>query len=245
MVHIGMDVHKVHTQICVLDEEARVVCQMRVSTRRDALSKHLDEYSGSRALIEASTESEWVAKHVESLGIEVVVADPNYLAMYASRGVGKKTDKRDAQALALALKQGIYRAVVCRSAADRHKLDLLGMRDLLVRQRTAAINEVRAFCRRHGLRLPKCAAATVPKHARLLLLDSPLWDVCEPLTSFQRHLLLLGQQLGKPRESRTCIGLCRVRFCMLPLQRFQQALQKWSRAQQQRRRSPVGPATGG
>jgi transposase len=55
------------------------------------------------------------------------------------------------------------------------------MRDLLVRQRTAAINEVRAFCRRHGLRLPKCAAAKVPKHARLLLLDSPLWDVCEPL----------------------------------------------------------------
>jgi transposase len=187
-MHIGMDVHKVHTQICVLDDEARVVCQMRVSTRRDALSKHLCDYGGSRALIEASTESEWVAQVVESLGIEVVIADPNYLAMYASRGVGKKTDKRDAHALALALRQGIYRPVVRRSAADRHKLDLLGMRDLLVRQRTAAINEVRAFCRRHGLRLPKCAAATVPKHAQLLLLGSPLWDVCEPLWAMLRTL---------------------------------------------------------
>lgn len=190
VTYLGMDVHKVHTQICVLDDEAKVLTQLRICTRRDALTKHLSAYAGAQALIEASTESEWVAKHLESLGVQVVLADPNYLAMYASRGAHKKTDKRDAHALALALKQGIYRAVVRRSERERHMLDLLGLRDLLVRQRTAAINEVRAFCRRHGLRLPSCSSSTVHKHLALLLLDQPtLWEACQPL-----HALMVSLQ---------------------------------------------------
>jgi hypothetical protein len=39
----------------------------------------------ARVLIEASTESEWVARCLEELGHEVVVADPNYAPMYAQR----------------------------------------------------------------------------------------------------------------------------------------------------------------
>ena len=40
----------------------------------------------ARVLLEATTESEWVARHLESLGHEVVVADPNYAPMYGARG---------------------------------------------------------------------------------------------------------------------------------------------------------------
>jgi transposase len=32
----------------------------------------------ARNLVEASTESEWVAQHLEALGHEVIVADPNF-----------------------------------------------------------------------------------------------------------------------------------------------------------------------
>src|SRR2546427_9480896 len=39
----------------------------------------------TKILLEASTESEWVARHLESLGHEVLVADPNYAPMYADR----------------------------------------------------------------------------------------------------------------------------------------------------------------
>ena len=39
----------------------------------------------ARILIEASTESEWVARCLERLGHEVIVADPNYAPMYATR----------------------------------------------------------------------------------------------------------------------------------------------------------------
>jgi hypothetical protein len=36
-------------------------------------------------LVEASTESEWVARHLETLGHEVIGADPSYAPMCATR----------------------------------------------------------------------------------------------------------------------------------------------------------------
>ena len=52
-------------------------------------------------LIEASTESEWVARCLETLGHDVMVADPNFAPMYATRSRKVKTDGSDARALAL------------------------------------------------------------------------------------------------------------------------------------------------
>ena len=49
----------------------------------------------ARLLIEASTDSEWVARCLEVLGHEVIVADPNVAPMYATRSRKVKTDRRD------------------------------------------------------------------------------------------------------------------------------------------------------
>jgi transposase len=46
-------------------------------------------------VIEASTDSEWVARCLEALGHEVIVADPNFAPMYATRSRKVKTDRRD------------------------------------------------------------------------------------------------------------------------------------------------------
>ena len=48
-----------------------------------------------RILLEASTESEWVAQHLETLGHEVIVADPSFAAMDGQRSRRIKTDLRD------------------------------------------------------------------------------------------------------------------------------------------------------
>jgi transposase len=46
---------------------------------------------------------------LEQLGHEVVVADPNFAAMYATRSRKVKTDRRDARTLAEACRLGAYR----------------------------------------------------------------------------------------------------------------------------------------
>jgi transposase len=64
-----------------------------------------------RILVEASTESEWVAQRLETLGHEMVVADPNFTAMYEHRSRRIKTERRDVAALADACQRGVYCAV--------------------------------------------------------------------------------------------------------------------------------------
>jgi transposase len=59
-----------------------------------------------RILLEAATESEWVAQHLETLGHEVIVADPNFTPMYGHRSRRVKTDRRDVAALAEACQRG-------------------------------------------------------------------------------------------------------------------------------------------
>ena len=66
----------------------------------------LGERPRARILLEASTESEWVARCLEELGHEVIVADPNFAPMYATRTRRVKTDRRDARALTEACRAG-------------------------------------------------------------------------------------------------------------------------------------------
>ena len=53
--------------------------------------------------------AQWVARCLEGLGHEVIVADPNFAPMYATRTRKVKTDRRDARALADANLLGAYR----------------------------------------------------------------------------------------------------------------------------------------
>jgi hypothetical protein len=101
-----MDVHKQETQVCIEDGDGAVVLEQRIRTTRERLTALLSARPRARILLEAATESEWVAQHLEGLGHEVIVADPNYAAMYATRSRRVKTDRRDARTLADACRWG-------------------------------------------------------------------------------------------------------------------------------------------
>jgi hypothetical protein len=131
--------------------------------------------------VEASTESEWVARHLESLGHEVVVADPNFAPMYATRRCGVKTDRRDARTLAEACRLGVYRPVHRASAPQRHVRAQLAVRDALVRTRTRYVSVVKALARRDGLRLPPGNPVHTEAKLAALLLPAPLAGELAPL----------------------------------------------------------------
>ncbi len=116
---IGVDLHKRESQLCILGEDGAVT-ERRIATSRERFMAVLGGRAPARVLVEASTESEWVARHLEALGHEVVVADPNFAPMYATRSRRVKTDKRDARTLAEACKLGAYRSAHRTSDAKRH-----------------------------------------------------------------------------------------------------------------------------
>jgi transposase len=84
MDHIGIDVHKKESQICILAEGGELI-ERRSSTEQRCFAEALSERASARILLESATESEWVARCLEALGHHVVVADPNFAPMYATR----------------------------------------------------------------------------------------------------------------------------------------------------------------
>src|SRR6266511_2732473 len=152
MDHIGIDVHKKESQIYILAEDGEII-ERRIRTEGERFAAVLGARPRARILIEASTDSEWVARCLEALGHEVIVADPNFAPMYATRQRKVKTDRRDARALAEACVLGAYRPAHRLSHAQRHVRGRLGVRDALVRARTRYIALIRARLRQEGWRV--------------------------------------------------------------------------------------------
>ena len=84
MDHCGIDLHQRESQICIETELGEVI-EQRIRTERERFVAVFARRPSAMILLEAMTESEWVARCLEELGHEVVVAEPNYAAMYATR----------------------------------------------------------------------------------------------------------------------------------------------------------------
>jgi transposase len=193
MENIGLDLHKRETQVCIRDASGTVQLERRIPTTHAAFTVLLGPRAPARVLLEAGTESEWVAQHLEALGHEVIVADPNYAPMYSTRQRAVKTDRRDARGLAEACRLGAYRVVHRASTRQRQVRAELAVRDSLVRSRTRYINLLRAQLRQHGLRLPSGEAEQVlPRLARVAL-PPPLAATVAPLVAL---LAPLQQELA-------------------------------------------------
>jgi transposase len=186
---IGIDLHKRESQLCILGPDGAIT-EQRIATSRERFTAVLGTRAPARILLEASTESEWVAQCLEALGHEVIVADPNYAPMYATRSRRVKTDRRDARTLAEALKLGAFRPAHRVSSARRHVRAELAVREALVRTRTRYIAIAKAFVRRDGLRVPSSESHLVAKRVGALAIPvqleaelSPLFAILEPLNS--------------------------------------------------------------
>jgi transposase len=176
----AIDLHKKESQVRIVTERGEVM-DRRIRTTRPHLTAMFDGRSRMRILIEASTESEWVACHLEGLGHEVVIADPNYAPMYGHRTRQVKTDRRDVAALAEACQRGIYRRAHRRSAGRRIVHEQLKVRQELVTARTRAISVMRSLTRGAGVRIRSGHAETFLARLAAIELPVPLSATLQPL----------------------------------------------------------------
>jgi transposase len=177
---IGVDVGKVHCQICEISSTGEI-WEARIPTQVERLKATFQPRPPARVLVESSTESEWGARILEGLGHEVVVADPNDAPMYSHRSRRIKTDRRDARALADACRVGADRAAHRTSDPRRHVRARIAVRENLVRTRTRWILLTRALLRRDGFRTRSGHAESFVERVLELQLSADLKEEIESL----------------------------------------------------------------
>jgi transposase len=185
--HVGIDVHKNQSQICIITTEGELF-EKRIATERGRFESVLGSRVRGRILIEASTESEWVARCLEGLGHEVIVADPNYAPMYGRLQRRVKTDRRDARALAEACRSGTYRTAHRTSDEKRSFRAQLAVREALVRTRSRYISLIRALLRREGMRVKTGSANRFLERLAEIEIPTRLRRELQPLRALMKPL---------------------------------------------------------
>lgn len=215
MQHCGFDLAKTASQLCLKTEEGQLI-ERRLKTTREELTRFFSAQPLTRILIEAATESEWVARHLESLGHEVIVADPNFAPMYATLSKKIKTDKRDARALYEACERGAYRPAHRSTDAQRAVRAELIARQTLVATRTKYISVLRSMLRREGVRVASCTAEYFRRHVAEIGLPEHLRLAVEPLLEVLR---VLDEQIGAADEKLAAVAKQEAlvkRLCLIP-----------------------------
>lgn len=129
---------------------------------------------------------------VETDPYEVVVADPNFAPMYATRDRRIKTDKRDARALCKACRLGAYRPAHRTSDRQRGVRAHLALRQTLVRTRFKYISLMGALARREGCRIEAGPSPSFARHVEAAGLPAHTLAQIEPLLAM---LKALGEQI--------------------------------------------------
>lgn len=187
-ITIGVDLGDRKSQICEVDEAARIIREASIPTSRAAVEAYFGGREPCRVVLEAGTHSPWLSRQVQGQGHEVVVANPS--EVYRNRRRKKRNDLTDARFLA---RQGrsdveLLYPIAHRSEKAQTHLELLRARDQLVRARSKLINHLRGAAKSLGGRVGKCSAEAFAARARheipgeLRTASEPLLEVIADLT---------------------------------------------------------------
>src|SRR3954451_5969899 len=153
---IGLDIAKRVFQAHGADATGRVVFRKRL-----VRAKVLEFFAGQpRCLValEACGGAHYWARELARLGHTVRLMPPAYVKPYVKRG---KTDAVDAEAICEAVTRPTMRFVPAKTEAQQAAAVQLRTRELLVRQRTQAVNALRAHLAEYGITAAQGAAKLV------------------------------------------------------------------------------------
>src|SRR5215212_11448021 len=147
--YLGLDVHQVRTQYCLVDGGGAVVREGSVPTE-DVLT--LVDRPDLAAVLEAS--GDWCAPYdtLRASGVAVKLAHPARVKAIAAARI--KTDKIDARILAHLLRTDLIPEAWAAPQETRELRALVRLRWGFVSVRTQAKNRLHSLLRREGLRCP-------------------------------------------------------------------------------------------
>ena len=144
MLHAGLDLSRRRLDVCLLDEHGELVAETAAPPDADGLRGLARRLAGQRvrAVIESMNGARFVHDTLEEFGWEVLVADAQRVKGLAP--LACKTDKIDAQVLALLSQRDLVPAIWLPDPSIRRERELARFRLHLVRHRTTLKNRIHA-----------------------------------------------------------------------------------------------------
>src|SRR5436189_5967735 len=143
---IGLDIAKNVFQVHGIDAAEKVV--VRKQLRRGQVMKFFEALPPCLVGMEACASAHFWARELRKLGHQVRLMPAKDVKAYVKRN---KNDAADAEAICEAVRRPTMRFVGAKSAAQQGRLMQHRTRDLLLRQRTQAINALRAHMAELGI----------------------------------------------------------------------------------------------
>lgn len=178
IVVLGIDLGKRVCSVAGLDDRGRVVRRRRL--RRDRVFGYTAQLEPCIIAMEACCGAHFLARGFEAQGHEVRLMSPEYVRPYVK---SHKNDDRDAEATAEAATRGTMRFVQPKSERQLDIQSLHRVRERLVGDRTALINQMRAILFERGI------AVAQGKHKLVKALPEILADEANGLSPRVRVLL--------------------------------------------------------
>ena len=152
-MYCGIDLGNKESTICIIDGRRQVQLETTVLTQHKELHKTFKRYRKLTCIVEASPLAEWLCKEVEACGHKITIVCPRKARAVLSGHTKKKTDRRDAKALAELCKSEWYQPVHRKSEGARELRSYLTARKQLVESSAAIASSIRGILRVHGVRL--------------------------------------------------------------------------------------------
>src|ERR1043166_589573 len=150
-IHVlGIDLGKNSCSVVGLDPTGRVVLRRRM--RRGSILGVAGELPGCVVAMEACCGAHHLGRLLAAQGHEVRLMSPEYVRPYVK---AQKNDDRDAEAIAEAATRPTMRFVALKTEAQLDVQVLHRVRDRLVSQRTALMNQIRSILLERGIVVPK------------------------------------------------------------------------------------------
>ena len=193
IITVGLDLAKNVFQAHGADASGRAV--LRKKLRRNQVLAFFAQLPACVVVMEACGGAHFWGRELARLGHEVRLIPPAYVKPFVKR---QKNDAADAEAICEAAQRPTMRFVAVKSEEVQGAAMVFRVRELLIRQRTQAINALRGHLTEFGLVVPQGAANA----ARLIALvedpDSGLpADAVATLTVLVTALTHLEEEIGQ------------------------------------------------
>ena len=209
----GIDVSLEESSLCIVDATGRIVREGKAETSPEALVQFLTS-SGvalGRIGLEAGPLSPWLFEGLAAAGLPAICIETRRMKVFASASP-VKTDRKDAQAIAQAMRMGFFRAVHMKTRASQEARLLLTNRALLQRQRLQIQNTIRGTLKGFGVKLGKVSQGSFLARIRAVIEPLPVVEAAVlPLLGAWQGLRLAFLQLERlVRRAARADDVCRL-----------------------------------